>query len=216
MALISRATVNLCLMGGLALAEPYNLWSLNVTNQMSPSRVWFGDGQFIPQLHVPFLHMVPFFVLTCYASPVGKAYVGERIPSEVRVALNVSGPGDRADIVYLVANNTAATPSSMPSGLLLPDPTFLAIRMAPNSSDPVFLAHSAAMDLTPTDNYLWASYSGYLLPRPTANMKGGGFYLLPTNVEGTWSMRFIMSDETAKLLGAVRTHLYTGAHRAVS
>lgn len=151
-----------------------------------------------------------FSVLTCHLGPAGKAYVGERVPSEVRVALNVSAPRDRADIVYLVANSTT------PSGLLLPDPTFLAIRMAPNSSDPVFLAHSAAMELTPTDNYLWASYSGYLLPRPTANMKGGGFYLLPTSVEGTWSMRFIMSDETAKLLGAVRTHLYTGAHSAVS
>ncbi len=128
----------------------------------------------------------------------------------MQVALNVSAPGDRTDLIYLVANTTMSgtdTPH-------LPDPTFLTISMATNASDPVFIAHSA-VGLSEKDNYLWANYEGYLIPRPRGDMVGGGFYLLPTSVEGIWSMRFIMNDETAKQLGAIKTHLFTAFSRKV-
>ncbi len=123
------------------------------------------------------------------------------MPLEVRVAFNITAPGDRADLLYVVSDTT-----SSPGAPPLPDPTFLAARMSKNASDSVFFAHSA-VNMTGTDNYIWANFEGYFIPRTMVNMAGGGFYLLPTSLPDTWNLRFLTDGDTVKLLGAIKTHL---------
>lgn len=121
------------------------------------------------------------------------------------VTLTHPALGNRADLIYVSVDETTSAPGTPP----LPDPTFLVINTAPGASDPLFFTHSA-VNLSDTDVYIWIGYEGFLLAMARGNLLqsgSGGFYIVPSDLEGTYTVRYITEGATAEKLGARKVML---------
>ena len=108
-------------------------------------------------------------------------------------------------MIYVRVDESTSPPDSQP----LPDPTFVVINTAPGASEPLFFAHSA-VNLTDTDVYIWIGYEGFLLAMAGGSLVQsgtGGFYLVPSGVEDTYTVNYITDGETAEKLGGRKVTL---------
>lgn len=202
-------------------ADSFNLsaWESTTGGSIISHRIWYGDGKF------SLLRACTRWIVLILEP--GQAYTGAGVPASVKQAFNItceptspsppSGPGflyvtltrsalgNRADLIYVSVDETTSAPDTPP----LPDPTFLVINTAPEASDPLFFAHSA-VNLSSTDVYIWIGYEGFLLAMARGNLLQsgtGGFYMVPTELNGTYTVRYIAEGATAETLGGRKVML---------
>lgn len=102
----------------------------------------------------------------------------------------------RGDLLFVEVDDTSSQ-----DNLRFPNPTFLVANAADGAQDPFSFAHSA-VGLTHENIYIFGGVEGFWFPRTRDGIAQGRVYLVPTSVDGTFSVRWIVDSADAAALGA--------------
>ncbi|PKS07068.1 hypothetical protein jhhlp_005665 [Lomentospora prolificans] len=127
----------------------------------------------------------------------GIGYVGPTVPPGVKTAFNVTASIIRDNLLFLQTDRENSPRCTRP----LPDPTFLVVNVGSDAGGDVYLAHSA-VGLTHDNIYVIGNVEGFLYPWSRAGRATGEAFLIPTEVEGTSTVRWFRNPEEAEALNA--------------
>lgn len=136
----------------------------------------------------------------------GNAYVGSTVPPDVKRAFNVTASDTRDNLLFVQVDTDTSSRSTRP----LPDPTFLVVQVGSDGGGQVYLAHSA-VGLTHDDIFLIGNIEGFLYPWSRSGKAVGEAFLIPTEVDGTSTVRWFANPEDGEALNG--THVTIGIRK---